>query len=407
MLSSARLALVAMVAVGCRATGPAAIPGAVVMIPACDDEKVRVGLRDVDLGFALYGTAAGASADSRNGLGQVLREAAHDVMIELVDPGLADPFGAADRKYEDLAGVALCDLPLGRVRIAGQPARVLLSPEASLARERLDAGDRLGRANRQAEARVAYAAGRAVDGSADLGFPLRIANTYLQERRFSEALAQFLEVAARFPWSADAWMGQGVALRGLERSQEAGAALGRALALDPSRPAILSDLGAMSSRFEVVDPVRPPARRGAGTTGAAWRAERRLGVPDRLVRAEARAYAACKDAFRRSAALRKAATGVDLPLWRWTPAEETVCTALWVSTYHQHRNAGRGADDGLDNLVDILQAGFADERALFDIGARAHPLASTLLDPIRRDRLFSFVSQFRVRPRVGANVLFP
>ncbi len=314
-----------------------------------------------------------------------------------------------DSGLAGLTGPSRCPgLEPSRVSIEGEPPRLRTAPATPL------------EAEQEATARGLFAAGRFPEGRAawqeaarrqPVPVPaggLGVAASYADEERWAEALAAYQDVAARFPWSPEAQAGLGRALRASDRRVEAVDALSKALALRPRAPAVRALVA--SDAFAELHPVLiPPATRLEANGATRWvqmTAEDR-DPKDPMVIEEAAVYARCKEAFRGSADLRRAATGRELASWLWTPAEESVCAALWLRSYLRHRGQGRAAHAGLDALEEIARGGFLEERALYDLGAWVHVGAPLLLDRERRIRLYTFVEKFRVSPRRDAGWLFP
>jgi hypothetical protein len=360
----------------------------------------RAGLGPEELGFALAWLGEGVPRDLDGLAAWVEREAAPSP-VRVGPPETADLAG--------LTGPTTCrGLDPNRVQVEGPPTRLRSVRPVALV------------VAKQAAARGHFAAGRFPEGRADwqvaarhepLAVPaagLAVAGSYAEEGRWQESLALYQEVARRFPWNPEAHAGIGRSLRQLARRIEAVEAWSRTLALRPRFPELRA-LVAADAFAEWHPPLGPPAARIERDGQVRWVL---LGGPDRdpaspQVQAEAAAYATCKESFRTSAALRRAATGRDLASWLWTPAEESVCAGLWLRAYLQHRGQGRASEDGLESLVEIARDGFLDERALADVGAWVHEAAPLLLEPARRKRLFTFVEKYRVTPRRDAGWLFP
>ena len=128
-----------------------------------------------------------------------------------------------------------------------------------------------------------------------------------------------------------------------------------------------------------------------------------------MVVAEAAAYAGCKEAFRVSADLRarRRGKGAGRP-GCWTPAEESVCAALWLRAYLRNRGlAARTRTPASTRWRRLPATGSSTSAPLYDVGAWVHAAAPLLLEPERRSRLFTFVEKFRVGPRRDAGWLFP
>ena len=356
------------------------------------------GLGDGDAGAAaLQGSdieALAALVDRAVGTGAgpvAAIEVARDVPV----PADAEVAGAGICAGLDPAWSALSRSPwsLRRVSISAEVQGRLNQGVAAMA------------AGKAPEARIAFAAA-ALGEPAAPGPALAIARSYATEQRWAEAVAAFSDLAPRFSRTAPLYQGLGDALRGAGRRGEAADAWARAIALDPRARELIRQVS--SDPFvEVRAPVLPPAvrspsgrwvllqRRGAGEGG-----DRGIS-PEAAAAAlgEAQAYVGCKEAFRRSGELQTAVLGEALPTWRWSPHEEAACTAIWLRAYQRNRDTGRPEDDGLDDLVAIAKSGFLVERALFDVGAPAHPLAPALLGDQRLGRLFAFVAAHRILHR--------
>jgi tetratricopeptide (TPR) repeat protein len=399
---SERLPLaIGLLGLACAARAPAAT------VPAdgagCA-ELYQAGLTAEGLGFSLAWLADDVPRDLDALAAWVGRHATLPP-IQLEPPADADLAG--------LTGPTACPgLEPARLLLEGPPPRVRSLRSPAAAAEKESAARSHLAARRFPEARADWHAAAAL-GLSPLPAPgLAVAASYTEEERWQEALSIFRELAERYPWNPEAHAGVGRSLRALAQRVDAVEAWGRALALRPRSPELRSLVG--SDAFaEVHPPLRPPAARleqSSQPTGVGQWAQ--LPGPDRDPRnpqtaAEAGAYAACKEAFRSSPALRRAATGRELPTWLWTPAEESVCAGLWLRVYLQNRGQGRAAEVGLDELVEIAREGFLDERALHDLGAWVHPAAPLLLEEPRRRRLFTFVEKYRVSPRRDAGWLFP
>ncbi|HEY0709726.1 MAG TPA: hypothetical protein VGG33_23135, partial [Polyangia bacterium] len=203
--------------------------------------------------------------------------------------------------------------------------------------------------------------------------------------------------------------GLGDAFRQADRRGEAADAWARGIALWPSEGRLV--------RRAVSDPyiegrplVPPPARRlrdGRWILAPGKPGPRSPELVAALAN-EAQVYAACKERMRRNADVRAvlvSANEASLP-WRWSPAEESACTAIWLRAYQRNREQGRLEDQALDDLLTVARAGFLDERSLFDVGAFAHPLATALLTNEERERLSAFVAAHRVIRRRQGGWLF-
>jgi tetratricopeptide (TPR) repeat protein len=262
--------------------------------------------------------------------------------------------------------------------------------------ERLSRADAHLAAGRFPEARAALSAAARLEPTVAPAAEASIAASYGAEGRWEEALAAYQEVAARYDWSFAAQLGLGETWERLGRPTTAAGVFGRALALRPTDGELLRRL-AEGRRVELAAPVLPPAWRRPAAGAGVWTVPLQgIGAGEEaFALTEARAYAGCKEAFRLSERLRRAAAGLPGVRWRWSPAEESVCTALWLRTYGENRTRGRTSDRRLDELAAIAEAGFLDERALFDVGAPAFPAAPLLLTREQRSRLFTFVARFR------------
>jgi tetratricopeptide (TPR) repeat protein len=335
-----------------------------------------------------------------------------EALAALVD-GLAGPDAGIGVVREgpvpadaEVAGAGICTV-LDPAWSAFSPAarsvrRIPISPDVQ---GRLDQGVAAMAAGKAPEARLAFAAAARAEPAAP-GPALAIARSYATEQRWAEAVAAFSDLVPRFPRTPALYQGLGDALRGAGRRAEAADAWARALALDP-RAHELQRQVATDPYVEVRPVVLPPAVRAAD---GHWillrgrdvreRGDRRIS-PEAAAAAlgEAQAYAACKEAFRRSADLQVALLGEALSPWRWSAQEEAACTAVWLRAYQRNRDTGRPEDDGLDDLVAIAKAGFLVERALFDVGVRVHPLATAILGDRAVARLFTFVAAHRVLHR--------
>jgi hypothetical protein len=280
--------------------------------------------------------------------------------------------------------------------------RVSPSPEVQV---HLNRGAAAMMAGKAPEARLAFAAAAAREPTAP-GPALAIARSYGSEQRWAEAAAAFSDLVPRFARTPAVYQGLGDALRGAGRRGEAVDAWARAIALNPRSQDLIRQVST-DPFVELRSPVRPPAVRASEGTWIILPPRSLPGRDDRGVspevataaRQEAHAYVACKESFRRSGELQAAVVGVELSPWRWSPQEEAACTAVWLRAYQRNRDAGRPEDDGLDDLLAISRAGFLVERALFDVGAPAHPLATALLGDQRLARLFAFVAAHRVLHR--------
>jgi tetratricopeptide (TPR) repeat protein len=314
----------------------------------------------------------------------------------------------------EVAGPASCaGLDATRLALAASPRSVRLLPPSADVQADLTRGAKAAAAGKGPEARVAFASAARREGGRVAGPGLAIARSYRQEGRSAEALLAFGDLLPRFERIASVHAGLGDALRSAGRRGEAADVWARAVAVAPGATSFVRQL-ATDAFVEVRGPVPPPAARAPD---GRW-IMRPLRVPAGRVdnrispeaasagRDEALAYAACKEGFRGSAALQEAIVGEVLTPWRWSPAEEAACTAVWLRAYQRHRDAGRPEDEGLDDLLAVARAGFLLERGLFDVGALTHPLAPLLLSDQRLARLFAFVAAHRVLHRRQGGWLF-
>lgn len=311
-----------------------------------------------------------------------------------------------------IASVAGAD-PCGRLGLSDvmssaagrQLAIVHWSPGAWAA---MTCGRQRERAQQMPEARAGFATADRIAMQLIAAPLLSVAATYAAEGRVAEARGVYTEVSARCPADPAAHLGLGDALRAEGRRGEAADAWSRAIALAPGDGAVLTRIAA--DPFVAVAPaVAPPALREPSGT---WRLVRRRAAaeaPETVAArvAEANAYARCKETFRSSPKLRASLVGVaNESSWRWSPLEEAVCTAAWLGAYQKNRDAGRIEDGALDDLLLIAKDGCLGERALYDVGAQAHPLAPGLLDAKARQQLFDFVAAHRVMRRKSGGFWF-
>jgi hypothetical protein len=374
------------------------------------------GLDAAGLNVAGLGDGDAATAAATPGAGQPVRDI--DGWAALVDPFLqGGPTIELVREGPlppdaEVAGRPSCTGLAGTQLVIEAPGRRLRHVVATAAvRADLAAGAAAVLAGKGPEARVAFASAAKKQSPAVAGPGLAIAHSYAAEERWSEAVAAFGELRARWEWIASVHAGLGDVLRRAGRRGEAADAWSRAIALAPRATAFIRKVG--SDPFvELRTPIAPPAARGADGRWTMRPLRARPGAPGVSPEAaaaavvEAQAYASCKEAFRRSAPLQEAAVGQSLSPWRWSAAEESACTAVWLRAYQRNRDTGRPEDDGLDDLMVIAKAGFLGERSLFDVGALAHPWAPALLDDQQRSRLFAFVAAHRVIHRRQGGWLF-
>jgi tetratricopeptide (TPR) repeat protein len=368
--------------------------------PGCGTEGDRVVSED-DLGLALAFTGADLPRDlealaalvaSRGGTSAITLE------------------GVAPRGWSAalVGGPGCRELATERAIVQPQGARLALVRRQGVAAEKRALADSLLQVGRFAEGRAALQAAVAHEAVVLPDGLLAVGDSYLDEGRFEEALAAFGEVTRQWPASAQGWVGLANAQRHLDRRLEAVAAAGRAAALAPGSLAQIPWLRG-DPFVELRSPLTPPAVRMDSPEGPRWRwvslAEEATDNPQ--VKAEAGAYAACKEAFRQSSELRQLATARPMPQWQWSPAEESVCTLMWLRAYLAHRSQGRTAVEGLDELADIAQRGLLDERSLYDLALPADLRVPLLLPEARRAQLHAFVAGHRVVPRKDHGWLFP
>jgi hypothetical protein len=359
-------------------------------------------LDDAALGAALAYSAEGAVKD----LDELARlVAAHGGgPVELIEGEVASP-DLVERAAAGL-GRPACRWPVaGRVRVQlapggeGRTAR-RFSP-TGVSAEKIAAAQRHLEAGEDAEARTALQAAAAHESEPLPGTLLAMADSYARAGRWGDAQASYAEATRRFPYVAAGWAGLGRAQRGGDRRLASLAASARALALFPADRATRA-LMAEDPFIALLAPVSPPAV-PAGQPGR-WRL---VAAANPFTRAEAQAYAGCRESFRRSPELRRRLADRDIPAGRWSPAEESACTVLWLRTYLKHRGQAREADTGLDDLVEVAREELLDERALHDLAGLAEPRLLWLIDDARRQRLFDFVERHRVMPRQDVGVLSP
>jgi tetratricopeptide (TPR) repeat protein len=348
-----------------------------------------------ELGFSLARLAAGVPHTTA-GLQALVDEHAGPVRLEHQPWDPARPFPLAS-----VAGTAPCALEEEWLARPLDPLRLVQPPRPPALDERLSAGAAALAAGQWPEARAAFrAAERLAPGTPEAA--LRVADAYAAEGRWSQAGAAYGGLVGTFPWSSAVRLRLGQALRAEGRVTESVRSWARALALRPGSVELRRILEG-DRAAELIPPVAPPAFRVEDAAGVRWVALDRPGAaPD-----EAAAYARCKEAFRQSEALRLAAAGLDGARWRWSVAEETTCTVLWMAAYLAQRERGRLSDPDLDGLATVLQNGQIDERSLFDVGAPVHPQATAFLDEPARERLFQFVLTRRAGRGAGEGWLLP
>jgi tetratricopeptide (TPR) repeat protein len=395
----------ATLAWGCGSSGGLPVSRGVAGLPPCAQPFERA-VDEQALGFALTGARPELPREL-DALAALVAEqgGAAAASVELVEGEGAAPDPAAAP-----AGVGGCptltsdrlwvDAPAGRLR-ALRPGPVVAG--------KLAAGQAELGAGRFAEARVAFATAAALEPVDVPGAALNIAVSYASEDRWTEAEQSYRRATLAFPYAGEAWLGLGRALQRRGKRLEAVAAWARALALRPDDAVVVEALA--GDVFADLRPrLLPPAVRlpGPPEGRARWRLASAGGtaIDPRMLAAEAAAYAGCKEAFLRSPGLRAQVTGQRIEPWRWSPAEEAVCAALWARAYLQQRALAREQDVSLDALVDIARRGFLEERALFDLASRWDARTPLLLDAHRRGRLFQFVERYRAAPRQEAGWLF-
>jgi hypothetical protein len=296
--------------------------------------------------------------------------------------------------------------PAGRIRIepgadAGGERRARAVSLGEVAGGQLALAARHLAAGEDAEARTAVQAAAAHDPAPLPGTLLAIGDSYGRAGRWAEAQAAFAEATRKFPYAAAGWAGLGWAQREGDRRVASLAASARALALDPGdrdTRALMSTDPFISLRAPLAPPALP-----AGAPGR-WKM---TAADNPFTRSEALAYAGCREAFRSSPELRRRLAGRDLPAGRWSPAEESACSLVWLRTYLQNRGQAREGDAGLDDLIEVAREGLLDERALHDVAGHGDPRVLWLLSQPRRERLFQFVERHRVMPRQDMGVLSP
>jgi hypothetical protein len=408
-----------------RAAGSLAV-GLAVGLAAFGCAGPTAGLPELTDGLELIEAsgcaAAGADAAALGVTGLRFAPAGQDLAAlaaRLVAPGevvapVSVVSGERAREGEDegeVAGGGACrQVAWGRVAVVGEgpSTRVRLVVPSAAARAAMERGRaELGRGFGP-EARMAFAAAAAAEGTPVAAPLLAVAQSYLAEDRLDEAVAVYQDVAGRFVGNPLAHAGLGEAFRRTGKRLDAADAWARAVALWPAHD-LLVRRAAADPFVEVHAFVAPPARRRPdGRWAVVPRGERMAPETAAAALGEATAYATCKEAFRAGPALRASVSGSGEPSlqWRWSPAEETTCTAVWLLAYVHNRDAGRIEDAALDDLLLVARHGFLDERSFFDVGARAHPLATALLDAPARARLLQFVTSHRVMRRQQGGWLF-
>jgi tetratricopeptide (TPR) repeat protein len=382
---------------GCRA------PAVALAEPwgAVDACGATATLDEAALGAALAYTADDAPKDL-DALAALI--AAHPASVDLVEAGA----GTDDPVARAAAGLGrpACRRPLaGRVRVQAGPVGVgriaRARPATGVVAEKLVAAGHHLQAGEDAEARTALQAAAAYEPEPVPGTLLAIGDSYARAGRWGDAQSFYAEATRRFPYAAAGWAGLGRAQRAGERRLASLAATSRALALFPGDQATRAMM-ADDPFISLLAPVSPPALPD-GQPGR-WRM---VAAANPFTRAEAQAYADCRQSFRRRPDLRRRLAGREIPPGRWSPAEESACTALWLRAYLAHRGQGREADAGLDDLIEVAREGLMDERALHDVAGLADPRLLWLIDEGRRTRLFEFVERHRVMPRQDVGVLSP
>ena len=404
---SVKLLAVSVLLAGCGAIGGSAAPlgyssagAGTTWSDACllgDGRAVAEG----DLGVALAFSAPELPADLE-ALAALIAARAPSVSAS-VEGVATGPWSAT------WLGIPGCTgLPLSRLLPDAQGPRLSFVTLGAVAREKRALASQHVAARRYPEARGALSAAAAHEPVPLPDAPLEIGASYLAEERFGQAAALFEQLSATYPLSADGWAGLATSRRRLDRRLEAVDAASRAVALHP-RALLTMDWLRGDPFVEWRAPLLPPAVWVAGE-GGGWRYRlSRAGAPpdNPHEQAEAAAYASCKESFRRSPELRRAITGRPLPSWRWTPAEESVCTLMWLRSYQQHLGQGRAAVEGLDAVALMARDRLLDERALHDLLLPVDERAVFLLSEARRKRLYELVARHRLIARRDAGWLFP
>jgi tetratricopeptide (TPR) repeat protein len=368
----------------------------------------RPDLDEAALGAALAYTADGAPRDL-GALAALVGAHSGGAPVELI----AGASGAAADPVEVAAaalGRPACRRPVaGRVIVEGPgsdgggavarrvPASEVAAARLAVAARHLEAGE-------DAEARTALQSAAGYEPAPIPGTLLAIGDSYARAGRWSEAQVFYVEASRRFPHVAAGWAGLGRTQREGQRRLASLAASARALALFPGDRATRAVM-AEDPFISLLPPLAPPAV-PTGQPGR-WRMVATATAANPFLRAEALAYAGCREAFRRSPELRRRVAGRDVPAGRWSPAEESACTLMWLRAYLGHRGQARDADAGLDDLIEVAREGLLDERALHDVAGLADPRVLWLISEGRRKRLFQFVERHRVMTRGDMGILSP
>jgi tetratricopeptide (TPR) repeat protein len=392
---------------GCSHRGAGPESGAGSGAEGCEVVTARGLLAPEDLGFSL---AALSPAVPRHlpDLRAFVEEHGGWPEVEM-ERGAPAGEGAVVRPGQGLLGVAgkpACPLPEERLARAGEPPRIQQTSAGAVAVRRFAEAQAQLAVAAWPEARAALAAAVAVDAAVPEG-PLRLGDVYAAEERWPEAARAYRAALARFPWSVAGHLRLAGVLRELGQRTEGIRELARALALRPASGDLWARLAERNAGLRV--PVPPPAERLGGPASPEGRARWRLGARSDgsgFAVEEARTYAACKEAFRGAEDLRQSAAGLDGERWRWSPAEETVCTALWLGAYLRHRERGRQADAALDHLWHLAGQDQLGRRSLFDVGAAVHPMATAFLRAAEIEGLFAFVLAHRAGPAESGGLWF-
>jgi tetratricopeptide (TPR) repeat protein len=363
----------------------------------------RSDLDEAALGAALAYTADGAPRDLDALAALITNQAAPVEVIAGASGAAVDPVEAAAATLgrpacrRPVAGRVIVEGPAsddGRALARRVPAGEVVTARLAVAARHLEAGE-------DAEARTALQSAAAHEPAPVPGTLLAIGDSYARVGRWGEAQAFYVEATRRFPHVAAGWAGLGRAQREGERRLASLAASARALALFPGDRATRAVM-AEDPFISLLAPLVPPAV-PTGQPGR-WRMVR---PENPFTRAEAQAYAGCREAFRRSPELRRRLAGRDVPAGLGSPAEESACTLMWLRAYLAHRGQARDADAGLDDLIEVAREGLMDERALHDVAGLGEPRVLWLISEGRRKRLFQFVERHRVMTRGDMGVLSP
>ncbi len=84
----------------------------------------------------------------------------------------------------------------------------------------------------------------------------------------------------------------------------------------------------------------------------------------------------------------------------WSTTEEKECLAALLAGYQQQRDDQKvAADPQMDRLERILEDGFLDEYAIYELGSRLSPDFALLLPAAEKARLKEFIGKYVVVPR--------